>query len=51
MDNAKHHPLCGKDCSRWLKRFKRCPKGAVSATSFAEQCPIWLPKGTGHADS
>lgn len=35
---------CGKDCQRWIKSAKRCPKGAVSAAAAAENCSLYLPK-------
>jgi len=40
----KERPLCGENCLRWLKKFKRCPKGAVSSKAFADQCQLYLPK-------
>lgn len=41
----KQRPVCGKNCARWIKQFKRCPRGAVAATAFADVCDLHLPKG------
>jgi hypothetical protein len=35
---------CGESCARWLNKFKRCPRGAVSAAAFVDTCSLFLPK-------
>jgi hypothetical protein len=35
---------CGESCARWIKKFKRCPRGAISAAAFVDTCPLFLPK-------
>lgn len=44
----KTRPVCADDCVRWLKKFKRCPRGAVSPKAFADQCALFLPRIEGN---